>query len=142
MSFEVTKIQCGDCYHEAMEATCADISVYEEWWGLIISQYMELYAAIRNDLTIGRLAILKDVRDNPKEAHILSLFVSQESRRQGAATRLLTVADDVAIGWDARAITLAVVRSNTSAISLYTKAGYQVDANPKDKVLTMRKPLG
>ena len=65
------------------------------------------------------------------EAHIISIAVREEYRRQGIGELLLISVIDLAIELNARIITLEVRASNTTALSLYYKYGFiQVGLRP------------
>jgi [ribosomal protein S18]-alanine N-acetyltransferase len=58
------------------------------------------------------------------EAHIMTVGVRKNYRRQGIGQLMLKSAIELAISCSAFAITLEVRRSNTDALSLYVKHGF------------------
>jgi len=58
------------------------------------------------------------------EAHIMTIGVRKNHRRQGIGQLILKSAIELARSCSAFAITLEVRRSNTEALSLYTKHGF------------------
>ena len=60
------------------------------------------------------------------EAHIMTLAVRDDYRRQGIAMRILLGLIDRAEEMGARFLTLEVRKSNHAAISLYEKLGFQI----------------
>jgi ribosomal-protein-alanine N-acetyltransferase len=58
------------------------------------------------------------------EAHIMTIGVRKNHRRQGIGQLMLEAAIKLARSCDAFAITLEVRRSNTEALSLYAKHGF------------------
>lgn len=59
-----------------------------------------------------------------EEMHILNLTVEPEKQNQGLGKRLLTTLEMIGRGLDAKECFLEVRPSNTSAIRLYTKHGF------------------
>jgi ribosomal protein S18 acetylase RimI-like enzyme len=68
-------------------------------------------------------------------AHIFLLYVAPEHRRRGIATALIGLVETWAIGKGLRAIGLQLFQTNSSALNLYNRLGYQTQS------LSMAKPL-
>ncbi len=72
------------------------------------------------------------VQEIAGEAYITDIAVSEKFRRRGAGTLLLKTAADEAFGRGCEFISLEVRESNTSAIALYEKAGFETAGTRKD----------
>ncbi len=68
-------------------------------------------------------------------AHIFLLYVAPEHRRRGIATALISLVETWAIGKGLHAIGLQLFQTNSSALNLYNRLGYQTQS------LSMAKPL-
>lgn len=71
-----------------------------------------------------------------RECHIDELFVSEEARRQGIATKLLERGEEWADRHDRERLDLNVHHENHSAKRLYEKVGYNVKRYNMKKRLT------
>jgi len=67
-----------------------------------------------------------------EEAHVMTMAVMEEYRRRGIATRLLLELIKEAEAMGARFVTLEVRVSNTPAIELYRKFGFQIMGERKN----------
>lgn len=65
------------------------------------------------------------------EAHIITIAVRPERRRQGIAEALLIAATELAVSLDAHLVTLEVRQSNRPAQALYSKYGFEVTGSRK-----------
>jgi len=65
---------------------------------------------------------------SPTTATILGLFVHPAHGRRGYGSRLLTAAEGLAAAWGASRVRL---RASTTALALYRKRGYVVDAETR-----------
>lgn len=63
-----------------------------------------------------------------KMAYLSNLAVAPAAKRRGLGTRLLQEAEDLAIQWGCRSMTLHVDPGNTPAVELYKNAGYKFAA--------------
>jgi ribosomal protein S18 acetylase RimI-like enzyme len=59
-----------------------------------------------------------------RECHVIELFVTEDARRQGVATRLLSDVENWARTHDCAYIKLRVKSDNRAAIDLYESEGY------------------
>lgn len=64
--------------------------------------------------------------DDRGAVRILSVGVHPEHRRRGIGTRLMRVADDMALRTGARDIRLEVSTENASAVAFYEALGYRI----------------
>ncbi|RDB44869.1 GNAT family N-acetyltransferase [Halomonas sp. DQ26W] len=63
----------------------------------------------------------------PFETELQAMLVAPAMRRRGLATSLLTVVIDQALRWESERLLLEVRASNSGAIALYRKAGFDED---------------
>ena len=108
-------------------ATDLDRQLREDWWDLIKAKYLDVLAASDStNNTLGRLAIIKDSRFNPKGLYLLSLYVPKRHRRKGMARTLLSGADNYASSIGINSLSLDVGTDNIPAIELYQSQGYKI----------------
>lgn len=100
------------------------------------------YVAVADDTPVG-YAGMSVVLD---EGYIANIAVHPDCRRQGCATALLTRLCEYARDNGLALLTLEVRRSNSAAIRIYEKAGFQnlgarpgFYENPKEDALIMTK---
>jgi ribosomal protein S18 acetylase RimI-like enzyme len=70
-----------------------------------------------------------------QECHINELFVREDARRQGVASKLLTRIEDWARANDCESVKLRVDSENRAAIELYETGEYTIERH------NMKKPL-
>ena len=89
----------------------------------------------------------------PFEAELQAILVAGDERRQGLAARLLEAVIETARGWGVERLLLEVRASNTPAIGLYRRAGFNEDGRrrgyypplagrEREDALLMSLPLG
>ncbi len=75
----------------------------------------------------GRLAGHAVVARLPFDAELQAMLVAPLMRRRGLAASLLTAVIDQALRWESERLLLEVRASNSGAIALYRKAGFEED---------------
>ena len=101
------------------------------WWGVSIS-------IIRND-GAGMVEVQLD-REMPETVYIKGLSVLREKRRQGVATELLCLCEDIARNNGKALLRLSVDKSNGWLFEWYKRLGFHILATD-DSVYEMIKPL-
>jgi ribosomal protein S18 acetylase RimI-like enzyme len=105
--------------------------------GLATPGMIILTGVLADDTPIGRLWIsLTHPRGVRHCAFLYLIEVAEEHRGRGLGRALLAAAEAAAREHGARALELNVFASNTSAISLYRTAGYQVTTQRMRRDLT------
>ena len=86
------------------------------------NEYSHLFGEIVNDKVVGYVC----VRTMYEEAQICNIAVLQDYRRQGIASRLLKVVEEFSATQGCERSELEVNTSNTPAVELYKKCGYEI----------------
>jgi putative acetyltransferase len=105
-----------------------------KWQGLFESQpgFYNLVAELEGDV-VGQLGL--QVMQNPRRRHVaeIGMGVSEPFQGQGIGSALLRAALDLADNWLAlRRVELLVYNTNESAIALYERFGFEVEAELAD----------
>jgi GNAT superfamily N-acetyltransferase len=94
------------------------------------------------------VGIVQARRRPPDSCLLFSMWVDPAARGQGVGRALLDAVEEWATGWGARQIVLWVFESNTPAIKLYKRSGFEHVASGPDaeagvswKARAMRRPL-
>ena len=83
------------------------------------------YIAVQDGRPCGMVRGFID-QQNPRRAHLASMWISPERRRAGIASKLLEAVESWAIGSGARELALTVTNNNESAIALYMRRGFKL----------------
>jgi ribosomal-protein-alanine N-acetyltransferase len=98
---------------------------------------------------VGRLIAYLIVSRYVDAWHIMNLAVDREHRRQGVASRLLDELFELTVGDSRRGYTLEVRISNTTAIALYERFGFEASGvrrgyytdNREDALIMWKDPV-
>lgn len=105
-----------------------------KWQSLFVPQagFYNLVAEVEG-LVVGQLGL--QVMQNPRRRHVaeIGMGVSEPYQGQGIGSALLRAALDMADNWLAlRRVELLVYSSNESAVALYERFGFEVEAELTD----------
>ena len=121
MEFKIFKASEKDAHDiSLLEAECFSVPWTKENIVESINSATVFYVAKFNDKTVGYLGMQNAMGDG----YITNVAVTNEFRKKGVATALLSSLFDYAIKNSMNFISLEVRKSNTAAISLYQKLGF------------------
>jgi ribosomal-protein-alanine N-acetyltransferase len=108
------------------------------------SENTSLYILMENNIVVGYISLFK-VLD---EIHVNNIAVDTGFQRMGYASMIMEKAIEIAMNLSMAIITLEVRKSNTQAMELYKKYGFEILGsrkdyykNPKEDALIMTKEL-